>query len=69
MTTIISKDKGSDYMKAQIAEMLSPLNRYFAGTVLGHPPSKEEAVMHYITHGGSADFEKRWKYQHEDAGA
>lgn len=66
--------KGSDYMKAQIEEMLSSLNRYYTGIALGRSPSSDEAATHYVENGGPEDFEKRWFLTHpprqcEDAGS
>ena len=61
MTTKSQKGIESDYMKAQIAEMLSPLNRYYAGQVLGHSPNEDESALYFVLSGASADFERRWK--------
>lgn len=59
MLLIAHKSKNSEYMKAQIAEMLSPENRYYAGQAIGHSPSTEEACMYYVLNGHSASFERR----------
>ncbi|HDQ16585.1 MAG TPA: hypothetical protein ENN31_00470 [Candidatus Vogelbacteria bacterium] len=47
------------FMALQRKEMLSGLNRYYAGLALGHSPDDFEAVMHYINSGGAADFRRR----------
>lgn len=35
---------------AEREEALSPLNRYFAWQALGHEPSDEECLVHYVLH-------------------
>lgn len=39
--------------RQQIKEALSDENKWFAGECLGHSPTDEEAILHYILHGGS----------------
>jgi len=55
----------SVYIKAEIEEMFGPDNMYFAGLALGHGPTKNEAVWHYINNGGPADFRRRWEQTHK----
>lgn len=69
MLPALSKEKTSEYMTAQIKEMLGEFNRWITGVKVGHLPSDEECAYHYIRDGGAEDFSKRWKYQHEDAGS
>lgn len=49
----------ADHMQAQLNEMLGPVNRYFAGIALGHSPSDEEAIWHYLHNGGPENFRQR----------
>ena len=48
-------------MSAQLSEALSPLNRWYAGVELGREATDEEAVVHYLKHGGAEGFAKREK--------
>lgn len=57
--------KLSGYIKAELEEMLGPVNRYFAGLALGRDPTNEEAVWHYIKSGGPQDFRRRWEQTHK----
>jgi hypothetical protein len=50
-------------MNRQICEMLSEFNMWVTGEKLGHPPTKEEAVMHYVIHGGAENFAERYSYK------
>ena len=43
----------------QIAEALGADNRWFAGETLGREPTDEEAIRHWIAHGGASDW--RWR--------
>jgi len=45
--------------QAQIAEALGEFNKYVAGLALGHDPTPDEAVFHYVVHGGPEDWERR----------
>jgi len=55
----------AEYNKAEIEEMLGPVNRYFAGLILGRDPTKDEAIWHYIRNGGPQDFRLRWEQTHK----
>jgi len=33
---------------------------YYAAQALGHTPSREEAAMHYVTHGGAKVFAEKY---------
>lgn len=48
-----------EYMRRQIELILGPENKWYAGEALGHSPTDEEAVSHWITHGGAEDFSAR----------
>jgi len=52
-----------EYMERQICEILGEFNMWLAGEKLGHPPTKEEAVMHYILYGGAKNFAERYSYK------
>jgi len=43
----------------QQKEMLGEDNRNYTRMVLGHEPTDEELVWHYINNGGAEDFSKR----------
>jgi len=47
--------------KDQQAEALGDDNMWFAGEKIGHEPSDEEAVRHYIESGGAKDYAERHK--------
>ncbi len=49
----------SDWNKEQHKEMLGEDNRNYARRALGHEPTDEELVWHYINNGGAKDFSKR----------
>jgi len=54
-------------MKAQIQEMLSEDNKWFAGEFYRHQPSDSEAALYYIVViGEAAKFAERWKTSHQD---
>lgn len=57
----------AEYNKAELEEMLGPVNRYFAGLMLGRDPTKDEAIWHYIRNGGPQDFRRRWEQTHTPA--
>lgn len=46
-------------MWAQIQEALGDFNRWCAGERLGHPPTDNEALDHYLHNGGPEDFARR----------
>lgn len=48
--------------RAQIGEIQSPENRWYAGEECGHEPSPREAARHYVEHGGASAFAE----QHRD---
>ena len=48
-----------EYNLRQVQEMLGKENRYFTGLAVGHPPSDDECVEHYVKDGGSAGFRTR----------
>ena len=53
-----------EYNQRQIAEMLGPVNMYFASLALGRQATREEAVWHYVFNGGPEDFRRRWVEEH-----
>ncbi len=55
------------YLEEQVREIQGDDNRYFAGEALGHEPTRSEAALHYVAHGGAVDFAKRWKGSHPDS--
>jgi len=59
----------AEYNKAEIKEMLGPDNVWFTGLEVGHDPSKEEAIWHYIRNGGPANFRKKWEEFHKKQGS
>ncbi len=46
-------------MLAQLEEILSPANRWFAGEYYGRPATDNELVFYYVLHGGAESFAKR----------
>ncbi len=50
--------------EAQIQEILGDDNMWYAGERLGHSPNPNEAAMHFVNHGGAADFAQRWAESH-----
>ncbi|MBI2482073.1 MAG: hypothetical protein HYV76_00690 [Candidatus Vogelbacteria bacterium] len=53
------------FLEVQKREALGPENRWFAGIALQHPPSDNEAVMHFIRNGGATDFANRFENNQE----
>jgi hypothetical protein len=48
--------------RAQLAEALGPVNRWFCSEKMGQPVDRHEVlVTHYIKHGGAADFARRYR--------
>jgi hypothetical protein len=50
-----------EWNEAQIVEILSPENRWFAGQEFGHEPSDNECTDHYARCGGAAHFSETHK--------
>jgi len=48
---------------AQYQQIVSPDNLWYAGERLGHPPSPEEALIHFATQGGAKKFAEDWNQQ------
>lgn len=48
-----------EYLALQRIEILSPLNRWGAGLVLGHEPNEDELVCYYIACGASDRFREK----------
>lgn len=46
-------------MFVQRAEVVGDDNMWFTGEAVKHPPNKQEAGIHWATHGGPEDFNKR----------
>jgi hypothetical protein len=55
----ISHEDLSVWNELEKEDILSSDNRWFAGEVLGHEPSDDEAALHYIKNGGADNFSKR----------
>lgn len=55
----ISHKNLSVWNEEQQKEMLGEDNRNYTRMVLGHEPTDEELVWHYINNGGAEDFSKR----------
>jgi hypothetical protein len=49
----------AEYLNLQKKEALGETNLYFAGRELGHKPTEDEAMSHYVFYGGADDFRKR----------
>jgi len=49
------------YQFLQICEALGPVNSYYAGKALGHPPSNEEKAWHYYQNA-CVNFQKRFGF-------
>ena len=45
-----------EYITLQIQEACGPENKWFAGEALGHPPTENEALIHYCEKGGATHF-------------
>jgi len=42
------------------ASVLSPFNEWVTGVAVGHTPTFEEKLFHFITHGGLASYRRRF---------
>lgn len=45
-----------NYVRAELEQALGPDNKWFAGEKLGHSPTENEAITHFINHGGAKNF-------------
>jgi len=49
-----------EYLELEEEEILGCDNMYYAAQALGHEPSKNEAALHYIEHGGAKVFAEKY---------
>lgn len=49
-----------EYIWKQLEEMFGNTNRWYTGVELGRSPDCHECVEHYIRHGGSENFSKKY---------
>jgi hypothetical protein len=55
------------YVRGFHAEVNSPYNEWVTGEKVGHSPTWDEKLIHFITSGGVRDFRKRFKLVHPEA--
>ncbi len=48
-----------EYLKEEVAEILSAENKWFTGIKLGRDPTEEECAWHYVLFGGADSFRRR----------
>ena len=55
-----------EYGRGFHTEVNSPFNAWVTGEEVGHEPTWEEKLMHFIMRGGLADYRKRFFQKHPE---
>ena len=53
-----------EYASGFKAEVNSPFNEWVTGEVVGHTPTWDEKLVHFVMRGGVADYRKRFFEKH-----
>jgi hypothetical protein len=48
-------------------EIHSPFNEWVTGVAVGHPPTNDEKIVHFLVHGGRENYRKRFLSEHPGA--
>ena len=56
-----------DYFNGYREEIHSPFNAWVTGVAVGHPPTQDEELVHFVTNGGPAYYRKRFMEAHPEA--
>ena len=43
-----------------------PYNSWVTGVAVGHPPTEEEKLVHFVTNGGHTDYRRRFQAEHPE---
>ena len=48
------------------AVVQGPYNSWVTGVAVGHPPTEEEKLVHFVTNGGHTDYRRRFQAEHPE---
>jgi hypothetical protein len=63
-TKTASRGSVMDYFNGFRAAVNSPFNEWVTGISVGHSPTWEEKLMHFIMYGGQAEYRKHYLEEH-----
>ena len=56
-----------EYFRGFLACVQSPYNGWVTGVTVGHPPTWEDKLVHFVVNGGPQDFHRSFMEAHPGA--